>query len=244
MFLFNNTWVGEEMKIAICDDEEIFLNRLYDHLITILEDEQNNIDRYSCGEALLDTFFANKYDIIILDIEMNGMNGIETANEIRNIDRNVKISFLTSYEDFAIEGYKVKAERYILKQQPEYMYREQINGLINDYNQDHKKFKYSNSNSAFSARLSDIIYFEVYNRQIVVHISEQEFMFYGKISDLESEYKCDGFIRVGKSYLINAAYIKFIDGNDIIMKNGQSFLMGRTVKNQVIEEYLNYLSGK
>lgn len=232
------------LKIAICDDEEIFLNRLYDHLTDISEDETNNIDRYTSGEALLDSFCANKYDIIILDIEMTGLNGIETANEIRNVDRNVIIAFLTSYEDFAIEGYKVKAERYILKQQPDYMYREQIKGLFNDYYQDHKKFKYSNNNSAFSARLSDIAYFEVYNRQIVVHTMEQEFTFYGKISDLESEYKCDGFIKVGKSFLINAAYIKFIDGNDIIMKNGQSFLMGRTVKKQVIEEYLNYLSGK
>ena len=232
------------LKIAICDDEELFLNRLYDHLITILEDEQNNIDRYTCGEALLDSFCANKYDIIILDIEMTGLNGIETAKEIRTVDRNVIIAFLTSYEDFAIEGYNVKAERYILKQQPDYMYREQIKGLFNDYNQNHRKFRYSNNNSAFSARLSDIIYFEVYNRQIVVHTSEQEFTFYGKLSDLENEYRCDGFIKVGKSYLINAAYIRFIDGNDIIMKNGQSFLMGRTVKNQVIEEYLNYLSGK
>lgn len=232
------------MKIAICDDEEFFLNRLYEHLINILEEEQNNIDRYSGGNALLDSFYEHKYDIIILDIEMPGLNGIETAMEIRNIDRNVMIAFLTSYEDFAIEGYKVRAERYILKQQPDYMYREQIKGIFNDYNQDHKKFKYSNNNSSFSARLSDIIYFEVYNRQIVVHTSEQEFKFYGKISDLEIKYKGDGFIKVGKSYLINASYIKFIDGNDIIMKNGQRFLMGRTVKNQVIEEYLNYLSGK
>lgn len=232
------------MKIAICDDEELFLNRLYDHLINILEDEQNNIDRYSCGEALLDSFCANKYDIIILDIEMTGLNGIETAKEIRNVDRNVTIAFLTSYEDFAIQGYKVKADRYILKQQPEYMYREQIKGLFNDYYQDHTKFKYSNNNSTFSARLSDITYFEVFNRQIVVHTLEQEFKFYGKLSDLENEYKDDGFIRVGKSYLINMAYISFIDGNDIIMKSGQRFLMGRTVKKQVTEEYLNYLSGK
>ncbi len=237
-------WQVKILKIAICDDEDLFLNRLYDQLINILEDEQNNIDRYSCGEALLDSFCANKYDIIILDIEMDGLNGIETAKEIRNIDRNVTIAFLTSYEDFAIDGYKVKAERYILKQQPEYMYHEQIKGLFNEYNQNHKKFRYSNNNSAFSARLSDIIYFEVYNRQIIVHTLEQEFKFYGKLSDLENEYKDDGFIRVGKSFLINAAYIKFIDGNDVILKSGKKFLLGRTVKNQVIEEYLNYLSGK
>lgn len=232
------------MKIAICDDEEIFLCRLHKHLLSILEDEKCVIDRYTSGNSLLDTFFANKYDIIILDIEMDGLNGIETAKEIRNVDRSVTIAFLTSYETFAIEGYDVKAERYILKQQPDYMYREQIKGLFNDYNQKHRKFSFSNNNSAFSARLSDITYFEVFKRQIVVHTLEQVFTFYGKISELENEYKCDGFIKVGKSFLINAAYIKFIDKNKVIMKNGKTFLLGRTIKNQVVEEYLNYLSGK
>ena len=83
-------------------------------------------------------------------------------NLISNISAdNVTIAFLTSYEDFAIEGYNVKAERYILKQQPDHMYQEQLRGLFNEYSQNHKKFNYGNNNSAFSVRLSDIIFFEV-----------------------------------------------------------------------------------
>ena len=232
------------MKIAICDDEEIFLNKLHKHLSSILNYEECTIDKFSGGNALLSSFTKYKYDIIILDIEMNGLNGIETAEKIRGVDRNVTIAFLTSHEDFAIQGYNVKAERYILKQQPDYMYQEQIKGLFNDYNQNHKKFRFSNNNSAFSAFLSDIIYFEVFNRQIVVHTLDQNYTIYGNLSELENEYRYDGFIKVGKSFLINAAFIKFIDKNNIILKNGKTLLLGRTIKNQVVEEYLNYLSGK
>ena len=145
------------MRIAICDDEEIFLNKLHKHLSRILNYEGCTIEKFSGGNALLSSFTKYKYDIIILDIEMNGLNGIETAEKIRGVDRNVTIAFLTSHEDFAIQGYNVKAERYILKQQPDYMYQEQIKGLFNDYNQNHKKFRFSNNNSAFSAFLSDII---------------------------------------------------------------------------------------
>ena len=91
------------------------------------------------------------------------------------------------------------------------MYQEQLRGLFNEYSQNHKKFNYGNNNSAFSVRLSDIIFFEVYNRKIVVHTMERDFEFYGKLSELNENYKSDGFIKIGKSHLINVGYIKFIE---------------------------------
>ena len=231
------------MKIAICDDEKSFLKILHNQLCELFKDKKYTIECFSSGDSLIASFTTGKYDIIILDIEMDGLNGIETAKEIRNTDRNVTIAFLTSYEDFAIEGYSVKAERYILKHQPDYMYQEQLKGLFNEYNQNHKSFNYSNNNSAFSARLSDIVFFEVYNRKIVVHTIEQDFTFYGKLIELYEQYKNDGFIKVGKSHLINAGFIKFIEKNDSVLSNGTKILLGRSIKNQVVEEYLNYLSG-
>ena len=232
------------MKIAICDDEEVFLRKLQSELNNMLSGTDFLIDCYTSGNSLLSSYTERKYDIVIHDIEMKGMNGIETAEKIRLTDRYVTIAFLTSYEEFAIAGYNVKAERYILKQQPEFMYEEQLKGLINDYSQNHKKFSYSNNNVAFSILLSDIVFFEVFNRSITIHTVEEEYTYYGKLSELVETYKDDGFIKVGKSYLINAAFIKIIKKNDIQLKTGQTIELGRKVKNQVVEEYFNYLSGK
>lgn len=232
------------MKIAICDDEEVFLNKLKSELSKMLVHTDYLIDCYTNGRELLAAYSEKKYDILILDIEMEGLNGIDTAKKIRLTDRVVTIAFLTSYEEFAIAGYNVKAERYILKHQPEFMYREQLKGLIYDYSQNHKRFLFSNNNTSFSLGLSDIIFFEVFNRNITIHTVDSEYTYYGKLSDLVDMYKNDGFIKVGKSYLINASYIKIIKKNDIILKTGQTLELGRKNKSQVIEEYFNYLSGK
>lgn len=232
------------MNIAICDDEITFLNKLQKQILTILKYEQCHIDQYSSGNNLLELFSPNKYDIIILDIEMNGLTGIETAKKIRDVDRDVTIAFLTSYEDFAIEGYSVKAERYILKNQPVNMYREQLTSLFNEYNQKHQRFNYNSGSKVFSEKLSDITYFEVFNRIIIVHTFDETFKFYGKISELESEYKEKGFMKIGKSYLVNVVNIKFISANEVHMKDGNTIFIGRSIKNQVVEEYMNYLSGR
>lgn len=232
------------LKIAVCDDEMLFLKTLKKQISEIIPDDNYSIFEFFSGEQLIETFQREKFDILILDIEMDGINGIETARKIRDIDRSVTIAFLTNHENFSIQGYDVDAKRYILKQQPEYMYREQLTALFKDYNQNHKRFNYNKNGKAFSVKVSDIIYFEVLNRKITLHSLNGDFDYYGKISELENEYRNDGFIKVGKSYLINVAHIKFIDKNDVILKDGTTILLGRNIKNQVVDEYLNYLSGK
>lgn len=232
------------LKIAVCDDEMLFLKKLKQQISEILVNGDYSISEFFSGEQLIEAFPQERFDIVILDIEMEGINGIDTAKTIRNIDSDVAIAFLTSHETFAIQGYEVNAKRYILKQQPEYMYREQLTALFMDYNQNHKRFSYNKSGVAFSVKVSDIIYFEVFNRKIVLHSLNGDLEYYGKIADLRDEYESDGFIKVGKSFLINAAHIRFIDKNDIILKNGTKISIGRNIKSQIVEEYLNYLSGK
>ena len=233
-----------DLKIAVCDDEMLFLKTLKKQISEIISDDNYSVFEFFSGEQLIESFQREKFDIVILDIEMDGINGIETARKIRDIDRSVTIAFLTNHENFSIQGYDVDAKRYILKQQPEYMYREQLVALFKDYNQNHKRLNYNKNGKAFSVKVSDIIYFEVLNRKITLHSLNGDYDYYGKISELDNEYRNDGFIKVGKSYLINVAHIKFIDKNDVILKDGTTILLGRNIKNQVVDEYLNYLSGK
>lgn len=177
-----------DLKIAVCDDEMLFLKTLKKQISEILSNNSYIILEFFSGEQLIESFQREKFDIVILDIEMDGINGIETAKKIRAIDRSVTIAFLTSHENFAIQGYEVNAERYILKQQPEYMYREQLVALFKDYSQNHKRFNYNKNGKAFSVNVSDIIYFEVLNRKITLHSLNGDFDYYGKISELDNEY--------------------------------------------------------
>lgn len=121
------------MNIAICDDEKVFLKQLHTK-INSLKIHNCQISEFTSGQELLSNFVKGMYEIVILDVEMPGLNGLETAERIRQTDKSVIISFLTNYSEFAVKGYEVGAFRYILKNQPDYAYMEQLLSVFDEYN--------------------------------------------------------------------------------------------------------------
>ena len=108
------------IRIAICDDLYNERNMIQSLLTSIQNEEQKlefNITQYEEGEALLMDMEENlsEFDLVILDIYMDGINGMETARKIRENDINIPIVFLTASPDFALESYDVNAFGYLLK---------------------------------------------------------------------------------------------------------------------------------
>jgi len=231
------------MNIAIVDDERIFLKELHNK-IDSLGMSDYKVYEFESSESFLSIFEKGKFDIIILDVEMPGINGLETAEKIRESDKTVILSFLTNYSEFAIQGYEVNAFRYILKTQPDYLYMQQLQSIFDEYKQTHKAYAYSNQNMSFRYKLIDILYFEIFNRQILLHTTERNVEYYGNLSDIYEELKEFNFIKPGKSYVVNLEHIKNIDKNFLIMSNGDKILIGRTYKKDVVTRYLNFMSGR
>lgn len=231
------------MNIAIVDDERVFLKELHDKIDTLGMSDYR-VYEFESGESFLSKFDKGKFDIIILDVEMPGINGLETAEKIRESDKTVILSFLTNYSEFAIQGYEVNAFRYILKTQPDYLYMQQLQSIFDEYKQTHKAYAYSNQNMSFRYKLIDILYFEIFNRQILLHTTERNVEYYGNLSDIYEELKEFNFIKPGKSYVVNLEHIKNIDKNFLIMSNRDKILIGRTYKKDVVTRYLNFMSGR
>ena len=153
------------MNIAIVDDEPIFLKQLHNRLREMkLPDCE--IHEFTNGRDLLSFYVKGMYEVIILDVEMPGLNGLQTAERIRQIDNSVIISFLTNYAEFAVLGYDVGAFRYILKNQPDYVYTKQLNSIIAECQQRFRTFTFNNKNLSFKFRLTDILYFEGHRRKV------------------------------------------------------------------------------
>ena len=112
------------LKIAICDDDKDFLFQIKS-FISSWGNKPNNLimQTFEDGDTLIHTHTESPFDIIILDVVMPLLNGIETAREIREHDKSVKLAFLTSSPEFAVDSYTVKANNYLLKPiKPEKLY--------------------------------------------------------------------------------------------------------------------------
>ena len=100
------------MRIAMCDDEKKFLTMLKELIANSYPDTTKLcISEFESGEQFLSQFKVNQFDVIILDIEMKALTGLDVAKKIRETDKSVIIAFLTSHQEFAPNGYEVNAFR-------------------------------------------------------------------------------------------------------------------------------------
>ena len=104
------------ISIATCEDEKEIQDTIEDYLNNILKNTniEYEIQKYNSGESLLESNLKD-IDILLLDIQMDQINGMDTARKIRKVDNNMEIIFITSLIDYVQEGYEVRAYRYLLK---------------------------------------------------------------------------------------------------------------------------------
>lgn len=231
------------MNIAICDDEPVFLKQLHNK-IKDMKIPDCEIHEFTSGRDLLSFYVKGMYEVIILDVEMPELNGLETAERIRQIDKSVIISFLTNYVEFAVQGYDVGAFRYILKNQPDYMYTKQLGSIIAECEQRFRTFTFNNKNLSFRFRLTDILYFEGHRRKVSLFTLNGELEYGGDFSTVCGDLMKYNFIIINRGILVNLEHIQNITKYDVVLSNGRKISIGRTYKNEVVSRYLDYATGR
>ncbi len=234
------------VRVAVCDDEKLFVDSTVTHIKNILiAPGECVICSFFSGEELLREHQQNRFDIIFLDIEMNGISGIDIARKIREKDDKTIIVFLTSHEEFAIEGYEVKAYRYIVKNEPEYVYNKQIQATFEEYFQKHKVLKINDKHKMSCVYLKDICYVTVSNKTVVVHTLTEKYEYFGKLSDIEVELKnAPQFVKSHKSFIVNVEQIETIYKDYILMKNKKKVFLSRRNKKNLVDKYVLYMTGR
>ena len=210
-----------EIKIAICDDETQQTEYIKS-LVSKWADGKNiqvNISMFGSAENFKDAWNENeKYDILLLDIQMNGQNGVEFAKEIRQSDDKMIIVFITGYMDYISEGYDVSALHYLMKPVKEDKLFEVLNKALKNLTQANKSLVFTADGETYQIPLYKISYLEVWHNYVTIH-ADEDYTVKKTLSKLESELD-DRFFRAGRSYIVNLKYIRKSTKKEIHMKNG------------------------
>lgn len=232
------------MKVAICDDEQNI--RTY---IAVLVREMLSgcsVDLYDSGEALLAAKVV--YDLIFLDIKMQGISGMETATKLRKKDSLTNIIFITAMEEYALQAFDVGAFHYLLKpidkvkflgvlekavlhcKEQEMIQKEQKESAI--------LIKAQNGVQKIACR--DIYYAEVRNRKIILDTQNGSIEYYGKMAELEKQLK-NKFVRCHRSFLVHMKYIVKYDSANILLEGKQNIPIAKKKYAEFVKAYLNYM---
>ena len=230
------------MRIAVCDDEELFRIEFKSVLDKVLINAEYDIDTFSGGSSLYEAFLKNPFDLVFLDIEMPGIDGITLAKRLRAVSENVQIVFLTSHIEYALEGYEVNALRYLVK--PVDMNKlSEVLKYIQDKKNNSRQIMIKQEGEDIVIDISDIIYMESMDKNVRIVTSKSEYITRYNISDYEEELKNNGFLRIHRGYLISLSKVKKIVKNDVVMDRDISLPVSRSNIKALKDALYAYVEG-
>ena len=212
------------INIGICEDELHYRVNIKDMLGDILSTYSINykIYEFSSGEELLSNY-PKDLDILIMDIQMKIINGMDTARKIREFDQNLEIIFMTSFSEFMQEGYEVKAYRYILKPISERKISKNILPCINEIMKKKNNYLTINvKNYVDRIKIDSIVYIETDRPNILIYTNDNKYTTKMSISKIDKILREHGFFRCHNSYIVNLKLVESMNSNTL--KIGEKYI--------------------
>lgn len=225
------------LKIAICDDEKVDLEIIND-LTTQLLNTLNikfDIQKFNSGHKLLESTMS--FDLLLLDIEMDEINGIDIARNIRMYNREIKIIFITNSQNYLRVGYTVKADGYFIKPIDKIEFNYELSNVIKDNIIDNK-FILNKRISPCKIYLNDIYYIEFKDRKTLVHMKDTLISTYLTIKEWNTLLNDYQFNQCHKAYIINLRHISKLKTDKVILTTGDEIVLSRKYKTEFKIKYL------
>lgn len=231
------------MTAAICDDNKDFLRLFQERLeaYCALKDWPLQCRTFTSGADLLKSGFDN-IDVVFLDIDMPGMNGLDVAGTLRGRYPEIVIVFVTAYIEYAVDGYSVEAFRYLLKDRLSEMLPPCLDAIENKLISSQETIRAQTLTQVVTFRVRDIVYLEgTPSRHAIVHTCQKETTeCLGKLSDYEKLLAEKGFLRIQRSYLVNTLYIERMQSYCVTLITGENLSVSRTQYRQVYDYYMKW----
>lgn len=226
------------MRIAICDDEEEVRAMLAEKVRRLYPTTE--LALYSSGGELL---MAPPPDIVLLDIQMPGPNGMDTAKLLRQNGRDMAIIFVTALKDYVFEAFDVGALHYLVKPFDHRKLAEVLARAVRQWKDRQRQTEkptliVTRAGEHIAVPIEDIVYAEVFNRKVILHTLDSDIEYYGKMKELEKKAGCD-FYRPHRAYLVNFRFIRKYDSATIYLEKGQA-LMAKQNYQDFVKSYLRY----
>jgi DNA-binding LytR/AlgR family response regulator len=234
------------VRIAVCDDEQselIALSALLDNYKNLHTDElsysafQNSFD---LPEYIRD----GNFDLLLLDVLMPGLNGIEAARQIRSFDSNVKIIFLTSSRDFAVESYGVGAFYYALKPVTENTLFPLLDRVLFELRlRDEDSFVIRAKAGISKILFSHLETVEVMGKNVFLRLLDGQVLeAHGPLSDLERILLArSDFIKTHRAFIVNIRRVRTLDTREALTRSGRTVPVSKSMYTEVRRAYLDHL---
>ncbi|MCC8081789.1 MAG: LytTR family DNA-binding domain-containing protein [Clostridiales bacterium] len=231
------------MQIAICDDDQLFIDHLTKYIKEFFKRSRLNcpdIRTFNSGEALLHD--SSVKDIVFLDVEMPGVSGIFTGNELKKANRNVLIIIITAYSEYLDEAMRFQVFRYLSKPLEKQRLFLNLKDALRVYSTATFKVPVETKHNVYSLPASEIIYIEAVQKKVFVHTMKKDYESIQTLSKWMQILPSNSFFQPHRSFIVNFAHVSDFD-HSLIHLCGDQFTayLTRRKYTEFKSAYLFYL---
>ena len=236
------------IKIAICDDDINIQFTIESFVQSILEEYgiEKEIECFDSGDKLCNIYEKGKFDLIFLDIEYKGKNGVEVGKYIRETmgDESVQIAYISGNTGYAMELFEYRPINFLVKPVSENEIRKIIDKYLLINNQKSEFFQYKIGSDIFHIPLSEIIYLSSNARKITLHGINKDDTFYDSLEHIYIPLKDKNFLYVHKSFIVNYQCIKKMSYEQVIMCDGTTIPISQSRRPAIRKQFMNIKKGE
>jgi len=234
-----------EIRVAIVEDDRQERLRIRECLTQLEEtaDYTFRISDFCDGKSFLQ-WYSPEYDLILMDIMMPDMNGMETAMRLREMDTQVALIFVTNMAQFAIQGYEVQAMDYILKPINKYSFAMKLKRAIaRTAVQNNDTIRIRSDGEIVLLSVNDITYLEIVDHRVVYHTTHGCYAEAISLKDACGKIDRPYFVYCNRSYLVNLRHVTSV-GRDEVTVGGERLIISRPQRKQFVTAFSDFLRGK
>lgn len=232
------------IKIAICEDSDIE-RKVLKRLIAFFMSERGlayELETFENAEELMDGYENHPFDLILLDIHMGKIDGVEAGRRLRALDAEVEIAYCTSSKEFAIAAYEIHALGYLLKPYEPVKISAMLDYFVQKHPQNNQNYiEVKSQRKSVIIPFKEIIYAESDNKVVYIHTTNKgDIKVYNKLDNLEEQMRDARFLRCHQSYLVNMDYVAGLVDFDFIMMNDDVIPIRKSGRKLLVKRYEDY----
>ncbi len=227
------------MKIFICDDEAQ-IRRDFGTKVSDLYPE-STIRTFASGEALLEGLLEEICDVLLLDIDMPGMSGMDVARHLSEMERKPLLIFVTSHDELVYDSFRYHPFGFVRKS----YFDTEIEKILHDCEEELESsvrhFSFRVNGKEIRLLLSEILFFEADGNYLKLETQGETYRIRSTITAVENSLSTYGFIRIHKGFLVNQAAIRMLGADELQLENGNRLPMGKTYAEAAKKLFMRYM---
>ena len=228
----------KSMKIYICDDEPKMLLNISSEVKALLPEAA--VSEFASGKALLEAFAENNCDVLLLDIDMPGISGLDIAATLAAAEKPLLV-FVTSHDELVYDSFQFHPFGFGRKSCMESELPRILADCVTELNSRDRHFCFRTANADVKLPLNEILYFESDGNYLKLFAKNGEYRFRDTLSAVENAMSANGFIRIHKGFLVNQEAVKMLFSDEAELSSGARIPIGRSYAEAAKKQLMRYM---